>query len=177
MGRASGRPVIHGPFGHLYLRTIMMVLASVVAPRSSSCFFSLSPHASAFAPPHSRQRAWEQAPPPRIRPTPAPTPTRVVAIARPRERFTVCVHHRFHHRRPSHSSSRPSPCSSSLTNCLPTVVAASRPMLFDTGMGRVGLAPGLFSCVPPRRTWWRLPHLAYLGDEESRYEILDNKGP
>jgi hypothetical protein len=31
MGRASGQPVRHDPFGHLYLRTIMMVLASVAA--------------------------------------------------------------------------------------------------------------------------------------------------
>jgi hypothetical protein len=49
-------------------------------------------------------------------------------------------------------------------------------MLFDAGMGQVSLAPGLSSCVPPR-TRWRLPHLGYLGDEESRYEILDNQGP
>jgi hypothetical protein len=32
---------------------------------------------------YSRQRAWEQAPPHRIRPTLASTPTRAVAIARP----------------------------------------------------------------------------------------------
>jgi hypothetical protein len=31
MGRASGRLTRHGPFGNLYLRTIMMVLASVVS--------------------------------------------------------------------------------------------------------------------------------------------------
>jgi hypothetical protein len=31
MGRASGRPARHDSFGHLYLRTIMMVFASVVA--------------------------------------------------------------------------------------------------------------------------------------------------
>jgi hypothetical protein len=31
MGRASGRSVIHGPYGHLYLRAIIMVLASVAA--------------------------------------------------------------------------------------------------------------------------------------------------
>jgi hypothetical protein len=31
--------------------------------------------------------------------------------------------------------------------------------------------------VPPRRTWWRLPCLGYLGDEQSRSEILDNQGP
>jgi hypothetical protein len=58
----------------------------------------------------------------------------------------------------------------------PTVTAASRLMLFDAGTGRVGLAPGLSSCVP-LRTRWRLPRLGYLGDEESRSEILDNYGP
>jgi hypothetical protein len=31
MGDASGRPARRGPFGHLYVRTIMVVLASVVA--------------------------------------------------------------------------------------------------------------------------------------------------
>jgi hypothetical protein len=31
MGRGSGRPARHGSIGHLYLRTIMMVLASIVA--------------------------------------------------------------------------------------------------------------------------------------------------
>jgi hypothetical protein len=31
MGRAPGQPTRHGPFGHLYLRTIMMVLALVAA--------------------------------------------------------------------------------------------------------------------------------------------------
>jgi hypothetical protein len=31
MGRASARPARHGSFGHLYLRTIMIILASVVA--------------------------------------------------------------------------------------------------------------------------------------------------
>jgi hypothetical protein len=45
------------------------------------------------------------------------------------------------------------------------------------GYGRVGLAPGLSPCVPPRRTQWRLPRLGNLGDEESRFEILDNQGP
>jgi hypothetical protein len=47
----------------------------------------------------------------------------------------------------------------------------------DAGTGRVGHAPGLSLCVPSRRTWWRLPRLSYLGDEESRSEILDNQGP
>jgi hypothetical protein len=56
---------------------------------------------------------------------------------------------------------------------LPTVVAASRPTLVDVGTGRVGHAPGLSSCVPSR-TWWRLPCLGYLSDEESMSKILDN---
>jgi hypothetical protein len=59
----------------------------------------------------------------------------------------------------------------------PTVAAVSRPTLVDAGTGRVGHAPGLCSYVSSRRTWWRLPHLGYLGDEESRSEILDNQGP
>jgi hypothetical protein len=59
----------------------------------------------------------------------------------------------------------------------PTVAAASRLTLVDAGTGRVGHAPGLSPCVPSRRTWWRLPRLGYLGDEESRSEILDNQGP
>jgi hypothetical protein len=59
----------------------------------------------------------------------------------------------------------------------PTVAAASRPALVDVGTGRVGHAPGISPCVPSKRTWWRLPRLGYLGDEESRSEILDNQGP
>jgi hypothetical protein len=66
-----------------------------------------------------------------------------------------------------------------LPNLLPpsTVAAASRPTLVDAGTGRVGLDPSLSPCVPQRRTRWRLPRLGYLGDEESRSEILDNQGP
>jgi hypothetical protein len=59
----------------------------------------------------------------------------------------------------------------------PTIATSSRPTLVDAGMGRVGLAPGLSPCVPSRRTYWRLPHLGYLGDEEFRSEILDNQDP
>jgi hypothetical protein len=59
---------------------------------------------------------------------------------------------------------------------LPTVAAASRPTLIDAGTARVSRAPGLSPCMPSRRTWWRLPHLCYLGDEESRSKILDNQG-
>jgi hypothetical protein len=60
---------------------------------------------------------------------------------------------------------------------LPMVVAASRPTLVNAGTGRVGLAPGLSPCVPPRRTQWHLPRLGYLGDEESGSEIMDIQGP
>jgi hypothetical protein len=59
----------------------------------------------------------------------------------------------------------------------PTVVATSRPTLVDVGTGRVGLALSLSPCVPPRKTRWYLPRFGYLGDEESRSEILDNQGP
>jgi hypothetical protein len=57
----------------------------------------------------------------------------------------------------------------------PTVAAASRPTLINADTGLVGHAPGLSLCVPSRRTWWRLPHIGYRGDEESRFEILDNQ--
>ncbi|PWZ57048.1 hypothetical protein Zm00014a_017165 [Zea mays] len=64
-------------------------------------------------------------------------------------------------------------------NLLPQlmVVTVSRSTLIDAGTGQVGLAPGLSTCVSPRRTRWRLPRLGYLGDEESRSEILDNQDP
>jgi hypothetical protein len=57
----------------------------------------------------------------------------------------------------------------------PTVAVASRPTLVDAGTTRVGHAPGLSLCVPSRRTWWHLSRLGYLGDEESRSEVLDNQ--
>jgi hypothetical protein len=56
----------------------------------------------------------------------------------------------------------------------PMVTTVSRPTLVDEGTGRVGHASGLSLCVSSRRTWWRLPRLGYLSDEESRSEILDN---
>jgi hypothetical protein len=58
----------------------------------------------------------------------------------------------------------------------PTAIVASRPTLIDEGTGRVGDAPDLSLCVTSRRTWWRLPRLGYLGDEEYSYDILDNQG-
>jgi hypothetical protein len=145
-----------------------MVLASVAATSFVILLLFSLPHASASAPPHSRQRAWEQEPPPNIRPTPVPISTGAVANARPRGRFTTCAHHRFivvggPVRLPDLRLVLP-------PNLLspPTVAVASR---------RVGLAPGLSPCVPPGRIRWRLPRLGYLSDEKSRSEILDNQGP
>jgi hypothetical protein len=147
----------------------------LLPPCPPSCFFSLSSHAP--APPHSRQRTWEQAPLPRICPTPASTSTRAVAIARPQGHFTACTHYRFHHRRTSCSSSQSSPCSSSPT-CCPTHGHSHEPTdARRRGYGRIGLASGLSPCVPPRKIRWCLPRLGYLGDEESRSEILNSQGP
>jgi hypothetical protein len=56
----------------------------------------------------------------------------------------------------------------------PTVAAANQSTLVDSGTGRVGHVPGLSPCVPSKSTWWRLPHLGYLSNEESRSEIIDN---
>jgi hypothetical protein len=59
----------------------------------------------------------------------------------------------------------------------PTVAAVNRPTLINVGTGRVGLAPSLSPCVSTRRTWCLLPRLCYLGDGESRSEILDTQCP
>ena len=116
MGHASDGPARHDPFGHLYLSTIMMVLALVVAT-SFAIMLLLSPLMSLplCHPILGRGRGSRRLLPvfeqqqPRHRPA--------VAIARPRGRFIACAHHRFHRRRTSRSSSRPSPCSSSPTCC------------------------------------------------------------
>jgi hypothetical protein len=118
MSPASGRLARHNPFGHLYLHTIMMVLASVATTSFIVLLLFLSP----LTPPPPcnpildtvrRSRCLLS----RIRPTLAPTPTHAVANARPRGCFASCVHHRFRHRRTSRSSSRPTPCSCSPTCC------------------------------------------------------------
>jgi hypothetical protein len=178
MGRALGRPVVHGPFGHLYLRMIMMVLASVAA--TSFVILLL------FSPPSCL----------RLRATPF-LAEGVGAGASSLYSSNTCPDTDPHSgyctsTRTFHSMHAPSfstlpdvpfvfPAFALffLPNLLPspTVTAVSRSMLFDAGTWRVGLALGLSSCVPPRRTWWRLPHLGYLGDEKSRSKILDNQGP
>jgi hypothetical protein len=117
MSCASGRLAKHDSFGHLYLHTIMMVIASVATISFAILLlFSLPSCLHLHATPFSVEGVGACASS-RIRPTPAPTSTRVVAIARPRGHFTSCMHHRFRRHRTSRSSSWPSPCSSSPTCC------------------------------------------------------------
>jgi hypothetical protein len=117
MGRTSDRLAKHGPFGHLYLHTIMMVLASVATTSFAILLlFSLPSCLHLHATPFSAEDVGTCASSPYSSDT-SPTPTRAVAIARLRGRFTSCVHHRFPHRRTSRSSSRPSSCSFSPTCC------------------------------------------------------------
>jgi hypothetical protein len=111
----SGWLARHDPFGHLYLRMIMMVLDSVATTSFIILLlFSLPSCLHLRATPFLEEGVGGGASS-RIRLTPAPTPTRAVAIARPRGRFTSCVHHRFRRRRTSRSSSLPLPCSSTPT--------------------------------------------------------------
>jgi hypothetical protein len=46
----------------------------------------------------------------------------------------------------------------------------------DACTTRVGHAPDFSPCVPREEDMVALPRLGYLGDEESRSEILDNQG-
>ncbi|PWZ09396.1 hypothetical protein Zm00014a_014591 [Zea mays] len=111
MGRASGWLARYDPFGHLYLRTIMMVLASVVTTSFAILLlFSLPSCLHLYATPFSAEGIGAGASSPYSF-TPAPTLTRAVAITRPRGHFTSCAHHRLCRRRTSRSSSLPSPCS------------------------------------------------------------------
>ena len=178
MGRASGRLARHDPFGHLYLRTIMMVLASVATTSFAILLlFSLPSCLHLRATPFSAEGVGACASSPYSSDTSPDTDSR----------SGYCTSTRTFHimRAPSFSPSSDVPfvfpafALFFLPNLLPppTVAAASRPTLVDAGTGRVGHAPGLSLCVPSRRTWWRLPRLGYLGDEESRSEILDNQGP
>jgi hypothetical protein len=166
MGRASGRLARHDPFGHLYLCTTHSILLLFSLP-SCLCLratpFSAEGMGANASSPYSSYTSPDTDP-----------------------HSGYCTSTRMFHsmRAPSFSPSLDVPfvfVAFALffsPNLLPppTVAATSRPTLVDAGTGRVSLAPGLFPCVLPRRTRWRLPHLGYLGDEESRSEILDKKG-
>jgi hypothetical protein len=177
MGRASGQLARHGPFSHLYFHTIMMVLALVVATSFSiQLLFSLLSCLCLRATPFSAEGVGACASSPYSFDTSPKTDLR----------SGYCTFTRTFHslRTPSLSPSSDVPfvfltfTLFFLPNLLPLpmVAAASRPTLIDAGTRRVGLAPDLSLHVPPRRTRWRLPHLGYLGDEESRSEILYNQG-
>lgn len=178
MGRASDRLTRHGPSGHLYLRTIMMVLASVATTSFAILLlFSLPSCLHLRTTPLSAESVGAC----------ASSPYSSGAIPNTNSRSGYCTFTRTFH---IMSATSFSPSSDVpfvfpvlalffLPNLLspPTVAAASRPTLIDAGTRRVGHAPGLSPCVPSRRTWWRLPRLGYLGDEESRSETLDKQGP
>jgi hypothetical protein len=175
MGRASGRLARHSSFGHLYLHTIMMVLASVATTSFAILLlFSLPSCLHLRATPFSAEGVGADVSSPYLSDSCPDTDSR----------SGYCTSTRTFHimRTPSflplsdvpfvipafalffHSNLLPPP----------TVAAASRPTLVDAGTERVSHAPGLSPFVLSRRTWWRLPRLGYLSDEESRFEILDN---
>jgi hypothetical protein len=169
MGRGSGRPARHGSIGHLYLRTIMMVLASIVATTFTILLlFSLPSCLLLRVTPFSTEGVGAGVSSPYSSDTSPDTD--------PRSGYCTST-------RTFHSMRAPlfSPSSDVLfvfpTFALfflpillppPTVAAARRPMLVDAGTGRVGLSPALSPYVPPRRTRWCIPRLGYLGDDESR---------
>jgi hypothetical protein len=177
MCRASGRLARHDPFGHLYLHTIIMVIASV----ATTSFVILL----LFSLPSCLH----------LRVTPFSAEGIGACVSSPYS-FDIspdtdscggyCMFTRTFHimRAPSFSLSSdilfvfPAFILVFLPNLLPspTVTAASRPMLVDAGTGRVGHDPGLSPCVSSRRTRWRLSRLDYLDDEESRSKIMDNQG-
>jgi hypothetical protein len=154
MGRASDRLARHDLFGHLYLPTIMMVLASVVTTSFAilllfslpSCLclratlFSVEGVRACISSPYSSDTSLDTV-----------------------SRSGYCTSTgTFHIMRASSFSSSsnilfvfPAFALFFLPNQLPppTVAAASRPTLVDAGTGRVGHAPGLSPCVPSRRTW------------------------
>jgi hypothetical protein len=127
MGRAPARPARHIPLDHLYLRLHVIPFSAEGVGEGAS-----SPYSS-----------------PRIRPTLAPTSTCAVAIVRPRGHFTACAHHLFRHRRTSHSSSRPSPYSSSPICCPYPRSQPQSDRRLSTRV-QVGLAPGLSPYLPSR---------------------------
>jgi hypothetical protein len=175
MSRASGRLVRHDPFSHLYLRTIMMVLTSVATTSFVILLvFSLLSCLHLRTTPFSAEGVGAGASSPYSSDTSSNTDSRSGYC------MSTGTFHIMHALSFSPSSDVPFVFPAFILffhpNLLPppTIVAASRPTLVDAGTGRVGHAPSLSPCVPLRRTWWRLPHLGYLGDDESRSEILDN---
>jgi hypothetical protein len=153
MGHASGRPARHGSFGHLYLHTIMMVLASV-ATTSFAILLLFSPPSclQLRATPFSAEGVGAGASSPYLSDTSPDTD--------PRSGY--CTSTRTFHsmRAPSFSPSSDVPfvfpafALFFLPNLLPppTVTATSRPTLVDASTGQVSLAPGLSPCAAEEDT-------------------------
>jgi hypothetical protein len=173
MGRASGWATRHDPFSHSYLRMIMMVLVSVVTTSFAILLlFSLPSCLRLYAALFSAEGVGGGASSQYSSNTSPDTDTRSSYCS------SMMMFHSM--RASSFSSSSDVPFVFPaftlffFPNLLPTVTAASQPTLIDASTEQVSLAPGLSSCVPLRRTRWRLSRLGYLDDEESRSEILDN---
>jgi hypothetical protein len=178
MGRASDRLARHDPFGHLYIRTIIMVFDSVATISFVILLlFTLPSCLHLPVIPFSTERVGANASSPYSSDTSPDTDSR----------SGYCTSTRTFHimHAPSFLPSSDVPfvfptfALFFLPNLLPppTIATASRPTLVDAGMGRVGHAPRLFLCMSLRRAWWHLPRLGYLSDEKSGSEILDNYGP
>jgi hypothetical protein len=175
-GHDSGRLVRHDPFDHLYLHTIMMVLASVATTSFAiRLLFALPSCLHIRAPPFSTESVGTGASSSYTSDTSPDTDMH----------SGYCTSTRTFHimHTPSFSSSWDvlfvflAFALFFLPNLLsppPTVVVTSRPTLVDAGTRRVGHAPVISPCVLSRRTWWRLSRLGYPSNEESRSEILDN---
>jgi hypothetical protein len=165
MGRASGRLSKHDPFGHPYLHAIMVVLASVAATSFAipPSFLSLLMSLPLRHPILDRGRGSRRLLPVFVRHQPRHRPARLLHVhedVSQHVRTIVFVSSDVPFVFPTFALFF-------LPNLLPpsTVIAASRPRLVDAGTRRLGLAPGLSSCVPPRRTRWRLPRLGYLSND------------
>jgi hypothetical protein len=177
MGHALGWPDRHDSFGHLYLHTIMMVLASVATTSFAiSLIFSLLSCLPLRATPLSAEGVGADAS--------FSYSSNTIPDTDPHSGY--CTSTRTFHsmRTPSFSPLSdasfvfPAFALFFLPNILapPTVAAVSRPILIDAVRGKSVLLLAFLRACRARRTWWRLPRLGYLGDEESIYEILDNQG-
>jgi hypothetical protein len=153
MGRASGRLAKHGLFGHLYIRTIMMVLASVATVSFAILLlFSLPSCLHLRATPFSAVGVGACACSPYSSDTSPNNDSRSGYCTSTRTFHIMCA--------PSFLSSSDDPFIFQafalffLPNLLPppTVAAASRPTLVDAGTSRVGHAPSLSLCVSSSRT-------------------------
>jgi hypothetical protein len=160
MGRASDRLTKHGPSSHLYLRTIMIVLASVATTSFIILLLlSLPSCLHLRTNPFSAESIGACASSPYSFDTSLDTNSHSGYCTSMRT-FRIM-------RAPSFSPSSDVPfvfpafALFFLPNLLPppTVAVTSRPTLVDPGTGRVGHAPSLSPCMLSRRTWWRLPPL------------------